>query len=107
LEAEKKVFFKGLRFQLHHCETFLSTNAFFGGKVRHLVTCFQSLKPCVGSCQEPHMGDFGLFHPIDLATSVEPTALANHPEISAWMERMSELPAVEKYLAERADPTPV
>lgn len=53
--------------------------------------------------EEPHYGDFALFHICDATVFVAPDSLEPYSAIKAWFTTMSELPAVAAYLKKRPD----
>ena len=70
---------------LDHAQKLLGNKDFFGGT-------------------SPLFGDFGLYVNLDNSTFVKPDCLDAHPKIKAWMDRMTVLPGVQKYLKERLGP---
>ena len=51
--------------------------------------------------EQPHFGDFGLLHILDLTVTVKPDSLDSSKAMQSWLQNMKALPAIAKYLAER------
>jgi len=47
------------------------------------------------------MGDFHMYHVLDVVRTVEPRALDPAPKLVEWISRMEAIPSLKAYLAER------
>lgn len=79
-----------------------SYDAFFATFPAHLSNLVDLLgeKAYFGG-NNPHHGDFGIFHILSLATAVKPSVLADYPTLQAFVARVASIPSMVLYLKNR------
>lgn len=78
-------FFQNLPRNLNIIQDMLGDSSFFGGA-------------------SPHHGDFAIFHILECCVTVKNDSLNSHPNLIAYCERVSSIPAISHYLQKRIAP---